>query len=95
MATIKELNWKPHGAGVGGEQAQITFANGYGASVLRGGMFYTRGGTYEIGVLLDGKLDYESPPAQGDVRGYLSEAEANQVLAEIEALPPKTDAKAA
>lgn len=92
MATIDTLDWRPHGAGLGGEYAVIEFANGYGASVIRGGMFYTEGGTYEIGVLHGGHLDYDNPVADGDVRGHLPKDEANKVLAEIEALPARITA---
>ena len=88
--TFKDLEWLPHPAGVGGEMAKVSFGNGFGASVLRGGMFYTTGGTYEIGVLHNGKLHYENPVANGDVLAYLSEQEVNTALAAIEALAPIT-----
>lgn len=87
MATIDDLDWKPHPAGIGGERAVVKFPNGYGASVVRGGMFYTDGGTYELGVLgPDGHLTYETP-ITGDVLGYQTAEEINDVLARIEALP--------
>jgi hypothetical protein len=88
MAKISDLDWSPH---AGGERATVDFPNGYSASVLRGGSFYTLGGTYEIAVLRDGHLDY-STPVTDDVCGYLSKAGANKVLAEIEALPAKSEA---
>jgi hypothetical protein len=91
VPTIKELDWRPHRVGMGGEQAIINFPNGYGASCLRGGMFYTKGGTYEIGVLHNGKLTYKTH-ITSDVLGYLPEEEANKVLRQIAALPADTSA---
>jgi len=83
---ISDLDWKPYPVGIGGERAVVKFPNGYGASVLRGGPFYTDGGTFEIGVTAEGgSLTYETPITDG-VLGYQTEAEANQVLADIEAL---------
>lgn len=92
IVTIASLTWKPHPAGIGGEVSRITFPNGYGASVLRGGPFYTSGGTYEIGVLdKKGHLTYETPVTD-DVLGYLDEDQANAALAQIAALPNDTGA---
>lgn len=90
MTTIHELTWQPHPSKLGGEQAKITFPNGYGASVLRGSDFYyTNGGTYEIAVLHNGDITYDTP-ITSDVLGYQTEDEANAVLAAIEALPAVT-----
>lgn len=86
---ITDLDWKSRGGFSGGDQALVSFPNGYGASVLRGGMYYTTGGTYEIGVLHGEKLDYENPVADGEVLGYQTEEQANAALAAIEALPSK------
>lgn len=87
MTTIDELAWQSHSSGLDGERAKVTFPNGYGASVLRGGQFYTADGTYEIAVLgPNGDIAYDTP-ITSDVLGYLSEDEANQALADIEALP--------
>lgn len=84
--TIHELPWQPHRSGLGGEQAIVTFPNGYGASVLRGGQYYTSGGTYEIAVLHHGDITYDTP-ITSDVLGHLSESEANETLEQIAALP--------
>lgn len=101
---ITELDWKPWGSEAerGGspmfadaKHVVVDFPNGYGASCLSGGRFYTDNGTYEIGVLHEGHLDYDNHVADGDVRGYLTEEEANKVLDEIAALPPKQKQEAA
>lgn len=86
--TIRDLEWSPH---VGGERATHEFANGYTASVLRGGPFYTAGGTFEIAVMHNDKITYDTP-ITNDVLGYLSEQEANAALADISALPPRKEA---
>ena len=46
--TIDDLDWIPHPSGLGGEQARIDFDNGYGLSVLRGGVAH---GTHETGLM--------------------------------------------
>ena len=83
MTKISDLEWTPH---MGGEHAEAGFPNGYSASVLRGGPFYTGCGTFEIAVKRNGVLDYTTP-IMDDVLGYLNEDETNRVLAEIECLP--------
>lgn len=91
MTAVKDLEWSPRRNLSGGEQSIVDFDNGYSASVLRGGNAYTSGGTYEVAVLHGGGIDY-STPITSDVLGYLSEAEADDALAQIEALSPKTSA---
>lgn len=87
--TIKELEFEPHPAGMGGTQATIEFDNGYGASVITGKMFFTDSKhPYEIAVLNGESIDYTTPITD-DVLGYLNEEEANEILAKIEALPLK------
>lgn len=85
---INNLDWKPHPNNFGGEMAIVKFDNGYSASCLRGGMFYTSNGTYEIAVLDDHGIVYNTPITD-DVLGYLSEEEANQALKDISELPAK------
>lgn len=52
---VSELEFNPHSAGLGGTAAQVTFDNGYGASVITGSMFYTSTvSPYELAVLHDG-----------------------------------------
>ena len=86
MVKITDLEWKDHPSKRGGEQATHVFANGYEASCLRGGPFYTSNGTFEIAVMRDGHLDYTTSITD-DVLGHLTEQEANDALAAIEALP--------
>lgn len=84
---ITELDWESHPGGMGGERAVIFFKNGYGASCIRGGVFYTKCGTYEIAVLnTNGSIAYDTP-ITNDVLGYLPEHEANKALRDIANLP--------
>lgn len=89
--SLKDLDFEPHSAGLGGQSAKIAFPNGYGASVLRGGPFYTTDGTYEIAVIHNGDIDYTTPITD-DVLGYVPESEVERYLNEIAALPEKVDA---
>ncbi len=83
---MTDLNWEKHPAGLGGQRAKVVFDNGYHASVIRGGPFYTSDGTYEVAVMDENGLTYDTPVTD-DVLGYLSESELHTVLADIEALP--------
>lgn len=83
---IKKLDWQPHSAGLGGERAVVKFDNGFAASCLRGGPFYTSRGTYEIAVMDENDLRYDTPITD-DVLGYLSEKKANKALLDISNLP--------
>ena len=83
MPKLDDLVWEPHSCG-DGEQALVEFENGYTASVLRGGLFHTAGGTFEMAVLRNGLLTY---PSGVDDLCFLSEEEANAALGKIEALP--------
>lgn len=86
---IKDIEWKQHSAGIGGERAIIQFNNGYQASIIRGGLFYTTGGTHEIAILdEDGSLDYTTGITD-DVIGYLSTEEAEGCLVKISELEKK------
>ena len=87
--SITELEWRPHPRGAGRRAVQ-SFENGYSASCLWGEPFYTSESCpYEIAVISeDGNLDYTTS-ITNDVLGYLTESEANAVLAAIAALPPK------
>jgi hypothetical protein len=87
MKTFKDLEFKPHTAGMGGVMSRIIFENGYGASVVK--TPYTYGGDrgkYELAVLgTDGDLTYDTPITD-DVIGYLSETEVTDILEKIQKL---------
>jgi hypothetical protein len=79
-----EFNLHPMGSGV---QALIEFENSYGASVVRTPYTYGGGeGLYELAVFKDGEIHYDNPIADGDVKGYLTEEDVSNLLAEIQLL---------
>lgn len=65
--------------------ARMLFDNGYGVSVISGGLAYGKKGQYEIAVLKDGELCYDTP-ITSDVIGYLSEEEVTSYMKEIQQL---------
>lgn len=69
-----------------GAQWIFSFANGYGASVITGGIAYcTEGQPYELAVLKDNDLCYDTPITD-DVIGYLTSNEVYELLDRIEQL---------
>lgn len=87
MKTFEDLEFKDHPNGMGGVQAKIQFANGFGASIVKTPFSYggTRG-QYELAVFgQDGDITYDTPITD-DVLGYLSETAVSEALAKIQAL---------
>lgn len=78
-----------------GEQAFHIFDNHYGVSVVRGP--YTHGGRkglYELAVIYMAPGDRESKivydtPVTNDIMGYLTPDNVTDVMAQVEALPPR------
>ncbi len=70
-------------------RARVHFDNNYGASVIRGPFTYGgREGLYELAVLWDGGLCYDTPITSG-VEGYLSPEDVTILLHRIAELPAK------
>ncbi len=78
----------PHFAGVGGFHWKYSFPNGYGGSVVSfpGSYGYERG-LYELAVMKDGSVCYDTP-LMDDVIGNLTPKEVQSYLNKIAALPP-------
>ena len=69
------------------EQWRIYFDNGYGASIITGwGAYSSHQGEYELAVLKDGSLCYDSGLTD-DVIGHITIDEVNDYLDKIKALP--------
>jgi hypothetical protein len=84
---LDDLKFEPHRVSPSGKWARVEFANGYGASVISGPLFYTDGDNpYEVAVLHDGSLCYDTPITD-HVIGHCNAEKVNSLLAEIEALP--------
>ena len=88
MATITADNRTKAINDAEGIQYVYKFPNGFGASVVKSRFSYGhREGKWELAVLdSKGHLTYETP-ITSDVIGHLSEAEVNEQLALIAALP--------
>jgi hypothetical protein len=78
-----------------GVQRKYKFANGYGASVVRHAYSYGGpSGMWELAVLgLDGDLTYDTPVTD-DVVGWLTEADVDRLLGQVQALMPQSEATA-
>lgn len=73
------------GSGMG-YQARHDFPNGYGVSVIfGGGAFSELGKPYELAVMKDGALCYDTEITD-DVLGCLTESEVSELLERIEGL---------
>lgn len=69
-----------------GVKAIVSFDNGYGASIVRHKHSYGGiEGLYELAVTKNNKITYDSPITD-DVIGYLSEADVESYLNQIEIL---------
>jgi hypothetical protein len=89
MKTFKDLEFiEMKDLFYNGVQCRIQFDNGYGASIVSHNYSYGgKEGLYELAVLDEnGKLHYDNPVANGDVRGYLNESEVTEILKQIQEL---------
>jgi hypothetical protein len=78
---MKEAMYGPNGI-----QAIEPFSNGYGVSVVRHRFSYGGGdGLYELAVLKNGDLCYETP-ITNDVVGHLTEEDVTDLLQQIQNL---------
>lgn len=81
---VTELEWNSHPTS--GKRAVVEFENGFAASVVTGPLFYSTAiAPYEIAVMIDGEITYDTC-ITNDVCGYLTEEEANNILEQIAAL---------
>ena len=70
-------------------QVVIECPNGYSASIIRNAMSYGhQDGLYELAVLRGGRIVYDTP-ITGDVIGWLTPADAVEIVHQIAALPPR------
>jgi hypothetical protein len=89
MKTFKDLEFiEMKDLFYNGVQCRIQFDNGYGASIVSHNYSYGgKEGLYEIAVLDEnGKIHYDNPVANGDVRGYLKPEEVTELLKQIQEL---------
>ena len=80
--TFKELEFYRHEV-LSGKHARYTFPNGYGISVVNGPGTYSSKGTYEVGILYDGHLTYNTPLTD-DVLSEQTPEDIDTILSTIE-----------
>jgi len=89
MKTFKDLEFiEMKDLFYNGVQCRIQFDNGYGASIVSHNYSYGgKEGLYELAVLDEnGKLHYDNPISNVDVKGYLNESEVTEILKQIQEL---------
>jgi hypothetical protein len=90
MDYFGQLVFEPH-CSLPGTHATIHFPNGYGASIVTGGIFYTtKQAPYELAVLGEGDSICYTTPLTSDVMRYLTKKDVNKALSQIAALPEVT-----
>tara|TARA_R100001594_G_scaffold113187_1_gene148037 strand:+ start:2598 stop:2882 length:285 start_codon:yes stop_codon:yes gene_type:complete len=67
---------------------RFKFPNNYGASVINNKASYGHPKSYEIAVLYDDEIYYNSP-ITNDVIGYVNPADVGEILLQIKELEPK------
>ena len=86
MKTFNDLVFGQHSCIDFLMQAKLQFENGYGVSVLFGGIAYSNGiDTYEVAVLKDGSLCYDTE-ITNDVIGYIEKEEVTNVMIRVQQL---------
>lgn len=84
--SFADLNFAPRSFG-GGVAARLTFPNGYTVSVVQGeGTYGGSQGLYELAVLHDGAIVYDTPVTD-DVLGWLTEGDVTERMNEVALLP--------
>jgi len=87
--SISDIDFLPHAVMPGSSRAYVTFANGYGASIITGEYFYTDASNpYELAVFHDGRINFtHGIEDNDDVFGYCDEARVLHLLKLISELP--------
>lgn len=82
VASMKELTAHPL---IGGISLEFIFSNGYGASVISNNRSYGGPDEFELAVMKDGKVCYDTPITD-DILGYLEPEEVAEYLEQIKEL---------
>lgn len=91
MTTFENLEFKPSPYYWNGIYARIFFPNGYGASIISGGMAYADYDEYELAVLKGNEDNWElcyTTPITRNVLGWKTKNDITDLLQKIENLPP-------
>ena len=85
MKTFKDLQFKKHRIFPSGEQAEITFKNNYGVSVITGDGAYQSDGNYEVAVIYEDSLCYTTD-ITSDVLTHQSIENINDIMFKLQNL---------
>lgn len=84
--TFEDLKFVPHQVRPMFDSAsKLELDNGYGISVINGSSAYCGADTYEVAILKDGELTYDTKFTD-DVLGHQSPADINELLINLEKL---------
>ena len=82
MKTFKDLKFeKPDHMGI--SRARMSFSNNYGVSVVCGPFVYSNNGTYEVAILKNNGLCYDTPITD-DVLGWQTPEQITEVMKELQ-----------
>lgn len=85
MKKFEDLVMKIHPSFKDGVQARMDFDNGFGVSVVRGKGSYGYPDKWELAVMKDNDLCYDSGITD-DVLGYLTELEVTEYMKQVQEL---------
>lgn len=85
MKTFKDLEFDERIRPFGGSRAVIEFENEYGLSIVEGHGCYQDEGTYEVGILHEGSLTYDTSITD-DVLSYQSVEDIEKLMVEVQNL---------
>lgn len=80
--TFDDLKFKSHPNNRGGKIAQCRFPNDYGLSVINGEGAYCTADTFEVAILHDGGITYNTP-LTNDVLSTQSKEDINLLIKEV------------
>ena len=80
---FKDLLFEKHKKYYFNSHAVHQFPNGYGVSVIDGYCAYCDNGTYEVAILKNGEICYDTP-LTNDVLTYQTPEQIDEILKEVE-----------
>ena len=85
MKTFKDIVFTARDPIIGGIRGVIEFENNYGISVIKGKHCYQDEGTYEVGILFEGSLTYDTD-ITSDVLSYQSIDDIDDIINKLQKL---------
>ena len=85
MKEFKDLEFKEHEGSWFDTHAKVNFENGYGVSVINGESAYCDSDTYELAVLYNDSLTYNTKITD-NVIGYQTAEEVTELMKQVQEL---------